>query len=239
MPRSRRTVKPREYQPIEVFTLSGRLGLRLKGGQVERPADGVAHWLAAGLGIFSKQIEKYSVGEFPERFFRFLRDTRLQNILLVEVDYNPVYKDRADKTKDDLNDAIIRARKYLSDHDRVENKVLISALGKTKIDPMKDLHLTVEGQYYRKHGSGKPGIELKVTGIPSILLPRRKETRIEYKARQAGVARRLNNTRKLASFRKGCERTFGLVMRDYTTHLEGIFDVTMTEKQVSSWGSIP
>ncbi len=102
MPRSRRTVKPREYQPIEVFTLSGRLGLRLKRGRVKRPADGVAHWLAAGLGIFSKQIEKYSVGEFPERFFRFLRDTRLQNILLVEVDYNPVYRDRADKTKTTL-----------------------------------------------------------------------------------------------------------------------------------------
>ncbi len=232
-------MKQREYTPIEVFTLSGSLGLRLKGGLVERPGEGVAHWLASGLGIFSKQVEKYSVGEFLERFFRFLRETRLQNILLVEVDYNPVYKDKTNKTKDDLDDAIITARKHLSDRDRAENKVLVSALGKTKMDPMKDLHLTVEGQYYRKHGFGKPGIEVRVTGIPSVLLPRRKETKVDYKARQAGLARRLNDTRKLARFRKGCEKTFGIVLRDYAAHLEGVFDADTTEKQVSSWGSIP
>jgi len=239
LPRSRRTVKPREYRPVEVFTLSGGLGLRLKGGRIERPAEGVAHWLASGLGIFSKQVERYSVGEFLERFFRFLRDTRLQNILMVELDYNPVYRDKTNKTKDDLSDAITAARKYLSDHGGAENKVLISALGKTKMDPMKDLHLTVEGQYYRKHGFGKPGLELWVTGIPSVLLPRKKETKIDYKARQAGLARRLNDARKLASFRKGCEKMFGVVLRDYAAHLEGVFDVDLTEKQVSSWGSIP
>src|SRR5437773_11434041 len=132
LPQRRRIVKHREYTYIEVFTLSGSLVLRLKEGLVERPGEVVAHWLILGHGIFSKQVEKYSVGEFLERFFRFLRETRLQNILLVELDYNPVYKDRTNKTKDDLNDAIITARKYLSDRDQAENKVLVSALGKTK-----------------------------------------------------------------------------------------------------------
>ena len=49
----------------------------------------------------------------------------------------------------------------------------------------------------------------------------------------------LNDTRKLARFRKGCEKTFGIVLRDYAAHLEGVFDADTTEKQVSSWGSIP
>ena len=206
---------------------------------VERPSEGVAHWLASGLGLFSKQVERYSVGEFLEKFFSFLKETRLQNILLIEIDYSPVYKDKPNKTRDDIDDSIVESRRYLSDNKGKGNKVIISAMGKTKMNPMKDLHLTVEGQYYRRHGFGKPGIELQVTGIPSALLPRRKESKVNYKTRQADLAMRIKSARKLQGFRKGCESTFGIVLRDYEAHLRGIFDVDKTEKQVSSWGSIP
>ena len=239
LPRSRRPIRLRKYDPIQPFTLSGRVEVRLKKSVVESPAEGVAHWLSSGLGLLVKQVERYSVAEFLEKFFGFLRETQLQNILLIEADYRPVYKDKASKSKDDLDDAITEARRYLSDSNGNGNKIIISALGKTKFEPMKDLHLTVEGQYYRSHGFGKPGIELQVIGIPSALLPRKKETKINYKARQAELARRINSTRKLDGFRKGCEKTFGIVLRDYEAHLRGIFDVDETEKQVSSWGSIP
>jgi hypothetical protein len=239
LPRNRRPLRSKQYRPVEVFTLSGGIGIRLEEGAVERPAEGIAHWLAAGLGIFAKQVERYSIEEFLERFFQFLKETRLQKILLIEIDYNAVYKDKRDTYNDDLEQAIISARQYLAKDDRVGNKVLISALGKTKIDPMKDLHLTVEGQYYQKHGFGKPAIQVRVTGIPSALLPRRKETKLQFTARQAILARRIHSPRKLASFRKGCEKTFGIVLTDYEGHLERVFDVDKTEKEVSSWGSIP
>lgn len=206
---------------------------------VETPDEGIAHWLSSGLGIFAKQIESYSIEGFVERFFRFLRETRLQKILLIEIDYSSVYKDREDNYNDDLAEAAVALRGYFAKHDGAGNKVLISALGKTRIDPMKDLHLTVEGQYNRKHGFGKPAIEVRVTGIPSVLLPRRKETKLAYTDRQRILASRISGTRKLAGFRKGCERTFGIVLRDYGSHLERVFDVDKTEKEVSSWGIIP
>jgi len=232
-------VKQREYTPIEVFTLSGSLGLRLKGGLVERPGEGVAHWLASGLGILSKQVEKYSVGEFLERFFRFLRETRLKNILLVELDYNPVYKHKTNKNKDDLDDAIITARKYLSDRDQAENKVLVSALGKTKMDPMKDLHLTVEGNTTESMVSENQQSSYRSQEFPQSSSHEERKRPSTTKPAKQGWPEDLNDTRKLARFRKGCEKTFGIVLRDYAAHLEGVFDADTTEKQVSSWGSIP
>lgn len=62
-------------------------------------------------------------------------DTRLENVLVVELDYNLVYKDKTYKTKDDFSDAIAAARKYVWDHHGAENNVLISALGKTSSIP--------------------------------------------------------------------------------------------------------
>ena len=239
LPRSRRQLRSKEYRPIEVFTLSGGVGLSLRKSLVEKPDEGIAHWLASGLGMFAKQTENYGIEEFVEKFFRFLRETRLQKILLIEIDYSPVYKDKKNRYHDDLDEAIVAVREYFAKHGGIGNKVLISALGKTKIDPVKDLHLTVEGHYSKKHGFGKPAIELRVTAIPSILLPRRKETKLAYADRQRILAGRINGSRRLAGFRGGCEKTFGIVLRDYESHLERIFDVDKIEKEVSSWGSIP
>jgi hypothetical protein len=228
LPRSRRQHKSRDFEPISPFTLSGRVAFHLKGSRIDRPDEGVAHWFASKLGMLSKQEEKYSIEEFLEKFSRFLAETYLQNILGIEMDYHTVYKDKEKTTTNDLHDSIAEARDYISHH-RDVNKVVVSALGRTKIEPRKDLHLTVEGQYYRRHGFGKPGIELRVTALPSALLPHKKETTYEYKARQAELARTLAKARKRDRFHKGCEKTLEIILRDYGTHMKNIFDIDNVE----------
>ena len=239
LPRNRRPIVSKTHRPVEIFTLSGSIGLTLSRSLVERPTEGVAHWLASGLGIFAKQVEKYSIEDFVKKFFQFLKETRLQKVLLVELDYKSIYKDKKDRYNDDLEEALVAVRQYLAKHEKGGNKILVSALGKTKIDPMKDLHLTVEGQYYEKHGFGKPAIEVRITAIPSILLPRRKESKLDYATRQSILANRIHGARNLNSFRRGCEKTLGIVVKDYETHLRRNFDVDNAEKEVSTWGAIP
>jgi hypothetical protein len=177
--------------------------------------------------MLTKQVEKYDMAEFLERASRFLSETRLRNILLVEIDYDRVYEDRS---PDDLQNAIQATKRYISQNRGRGNKVLISALGKTDRDPRKDLHLTVEIQYYRKHGFGKPGVEVRITGIPSVLLPRKKETKLQYEARQTNLAARLSSTRKRAGLRKECENTMALVLRDYEVHLKGAFEIDRVDR---------
>src|SRR3989449_3648291 len=146
LPRSRRPpVKRAEPRPIDRFALVGTLIIHLKGGRVTEPPTGVARWFASSLGMLTKQVEKYDMAEFLERASRFLTETRLRNILLVEIDYDRVYEDRS---PDDLQNAIQATKRYISQNRGRGNKVLISALGKTDRDPRKDLHLTVEMQYY-------------------------------------------------------------------------------------------
>jgi hypothetical protein len=177
--------------------------------------------------MLTKQVEKYDMAEFLERASRFLSETRLRNILLVDVDYNRVYEDRS---PDDLQNAILATKRYISQNRGRGNKVLISALGKTDRDPRKDLHLTVEMQYYRKHGFGKPGVEVRITGVPSVLLPHKKETKLQYQVRQTNLAARLSRARKRAGFRKECENTMALVLRDYEVHLRGAFEIDRLER---------
>ncbi len=228
LPRSRRPpVKRAEPRPIDRFALIGTLRVHLKGGRVTEPTTGVARWFASSIGILTKQVEKYDMAEFLERASRFLTETRLRNILLVEIDYDRVYEDRS---PDDLQNAIQATKRYISQNRGRGNKVLISALGKTDRDPRKDLHLTVEIQYYRKHGFGKPGVEVRITGIPSVLLPHKKETKLQYQARQTNLAARLSSARKRAGFRKECENTMALVLRDYEVHLKGAFEVDGLER---------
>jgi hypothetical protein len=194
---------------------------------VAKPATGVAQWFASSLGMLTKQIEKYDMAELLERASRFLSETRLRNILLVEIDYDRVYEDRS---PDDLQNAILVTSRYISQNRGRGNKVLVSALGKTDRDHRKDLHLTVEIQYYRKHGFGKPGVEVRVTGIPSVLLPRKKETKLQCEARQTNLAARLSSARKWAGLRKECENTMALVLRDYEVHLKGVFEIDRLER---------
>ncbi len=216
----------RQYEPLKLFAFSEAIALHLRGGHVEGPKEAVAQWLGSVLGAFAKRVEPYSIKEFIDRYSKFLRETLLENILLVEIDYNPVYQDRRNKSSRDLDEALKATKQYFARHGGESNKVLISALGKTRFQPKsRNLHLTVEGQYYRKHGFGKPAIEVKVRGIPSLLLPHEKETVFDFKERQAGLAQRLSDSRKLAAFQSGCERTMGLVTRDYEVHLNRFFDV--------------
>ena len=226
--RSRRQpIRKTEPRPIDKFALVGTLRFHLKGSRVAKPTTRVAHWFASSLGMLTKQIEKYDMIEFLERVSRFLSETRLRNILLVEIDYDRVYEDRS---PDDLQNAVLATKRYISQSRGKGNKFLISALGKTDRDPRKDLHLTVEVQYYRKHGFGKPGVEVKITGIPSVLLPHKKETKLRYQARQSDLAGRLNNPRKRAGFRRECENTMALVLRDYEVHLKGVFETEKVER---------
>ena len=232
LPRSRKQVIRKIYEPIRLFSLSGRLSIFLEGGHVQRPRNGAAHWFASGLGIFSKQIEKYGIDEYLDAFRKFLMETRLQHVLLIEVDYDSVYEDRKNKGMNDIDEAIDAAKRYTARSDGEGNKVLISALGKTKLEPKRDLHVTVEGQYNRRHGFGKPGMEICVTGIPSILLPHNKEPKFEYKTRQMSLASRLADPPKLASFRQGCRKTLELVVRDYEVHLRGLFDIEKVDERL-------
>ena len=85
-----------------------------------------------------------------------------------------------------------------------------------------------------KHGFGKPGVEVKITGIPSALLRRKKETKLQYEARQSDLAARLDDARKRAGFRKGCEKTLELVLKDYEGHLGDVLDIERVERQFSN-----
>ena len=209
LPGSRRQAVRKIYEPIRLFSLSGRLSIFLEGGHVQKPRNGAAHWFASGLGIFSKQIEKYGVDEYLDAFRKFLVETRLQHILLIEVDYDSVYEDRKNKRINDIDEAIDVAKRYAARRDGEGNKVLISALGKTKLEPRRDLHVTVEGQYNRRHGFGKRGIEIVVTGIPSILLPQKKEPKFEYKTRQMSLASRIANPPKAGELSPGLPENLG------------------------------
>ncbi len=84
----------------------GTLHVHLKGGSVDVPDEGVAGWFATSFGVFRKQTERYGVREFLEKYSRFLSDTTLRNMLLIEIDYTTVYYDKTQANPDDLGTAV-------------------------------------------------------------------------------------------------------------------------------------
>ncbi len=112
-------MKRAEPRPIDRFALLGTLSVHLKGGRVTEPTTGVARWFASSLGMLTKQVEKYDMAEFLERASRFLMETRLRNILLVEIDYDRVFEDRS---PNDLQNAIQATKRYISQNGGRGNK---------------------------------------------------------------------------------------------------------------------
>ena len=166
----------------------GRLKVYLKGGSVASPEEGVAGWFSSSFGMFRKKTEKFTAREFLEKYSRFLSDTSLRNILLVEIDYTMVYHDRKQENPDDLDAAVRPAYEYLDRHRADSNKIVLSAVGKTNMGLQNNLELHVETQFLRTHGFGKPSIEIDIVGIPSAFVRQDKETEQQYETRQIGRA---------------------------------------------------
>ncbi len=203
----------------------GRLEVHLRGGSVDAPDEGVAAWFADSFGMFRKQTERYSVREFLEKYSKFLSETSLRNILLIEIDYTMVYYDRKQENPDDLDLATRAAYEYLIQHMTDSTKIVISAIGKTNIGLRDDLQLQVEAQFYRKHGFGKPGVEIDIVGIPSALVKQDKETKQDYDIRLKHLTQELEDSTRDAAIRTGHEETMKTILADYEQHLAALFDI--------------
>lgn len=203
----------------------GKLEVHLKGGTVEAPDEGVAGWFANSFGMFKKQTESYSVREFLEKYSRFLSDTALRNILLIEIDYTMVYSDKKNENPDDLEAGIRSAYEYLIQHvTDSSNKIVLSTVGKTNMGLRDDLQLSVEAQFYRRHGFGKPAIEIEVVGIPSAFVKQDKETKLEYETRLRQMTQELEDDNRRREVRKAHEEAMKIIIADYEQHLAGLFE---------------
>ena len=209
-----------------------KLDIHLKGASVDSPTEGVAGWFASNFGMFRKQIEGYSVREFLEKYSKFLSDTSLRNILFIEIDYTLVYADKKNERPDDLNLAIGAAFEYVSQHISGSNKVVVSAVGRTNKGPREDLELSVEAQFYQRHGFGKPAIEIKAIGIPSTFVKQDKETKLEYENRLKHLTQELEDYLKRDEFRDAHKEAMKLVVDDYGRHLAGLFKIDRLEERV-------
>ena len=203
----------------------GKLEVHLKGGSVDAPNEGVAAWFADSFGMFRKQTERYSVREFLEKYSKFLSETSLRNILLIEIDYTMLYYDRQQENPDDLGAATRSAHEYLIQHVSESNKIVLSAVGKTNMGLRDDLQLQVEAQFYRRHGFGKPGVEIEIVGIPSALVKQEKETKQEYDTRLRQLTQELEDNTREAEIRRGHEETMKTILADYEQHLSSLFEV--------------
>ncbi len=163
--------------------------------------------------MFAKQTERYSIKEFLKRYSGFLSETGQRNVLLVEIDYEEVYVDRDNKDPDDLDDALGKAYEHLSRKGE-GNKVLVSTFGRTNNGLKNDLELTVEAQYNRKHGEGKPSIEVRVLGIPSVFATQPGETNREYKVRMRRVFGEVQRDVEKEKFAMKYENTAKFLLRD-------------------------
>ncbi len=210
----------------------GKLDIHLKGASVDSPTEGVAGWFASNFGMFRKQIEGYSVREFLEKYSKFLSDTSLRNILFIEIDYTLVYADKKNERPDDLNLAIGAAFEYVSQHISGSNKVVVSAVGRTNRGPREDLELSVEAQFYQRHGFGKPTIEIRAIGIPSTFVKQEKETKLEYENRLKHLTQELEDYLKRDEFRDAHKQEMKLVVADYRQHLAGLFEIDRLEERV-------
>ena len=217
-------------------SIAGRIDIYLNKSLRETPRRGTAGWLAKNLGLFSKQTEKYTTKEFLNKYSKFLIEASQRNVLLVEIDYEAVYSDRDNKDRDDLDDALAEAYKFINQGGR-GTKVLVSTIGKTNTGLEKDLEVTVETQYYRKHGEGKPSIEVRVLGIPSIQVRQRGEEEPEYRARMKRLSRELQSDVKRRKFARKYENAARVLIRDHERRLRKAFDVAGTTRWLHlNWG---
>lgn len=216
----------------------GRIDLYLSRSRTETPPEGAAGWLANNLGLFAKQTERYTIKEFLNRYSRFLSDTGLRNVLLVEIDYDEVYTDRDNKDPDDLDEALTKAHKHVARNDGA-NKILLATFGRIKSGLKSDLELTVEAQYNRRHGQGKPSVEVRILGIPSIFVRQPGEGDRQYKARMRRLFRELRSDVSKKKFARKYENTAKFLIRDYELHLRKVFEVAKTSRWLRlSWGDI-
>lgn len=214
--------------------ITGRIDIYLKRGRIEKPDRGAAGWFADNLGLFTKQTERSTVKEFLRRYAKFLSIIRQRNVLLVEIDYEDVSA-KTNKGSNNLDDALAGAYKYLASHGEA-NKVLLSTFGRTNNGMKNSLETTLEAQYNRKHGHGKPAIEIRILGIPSILIKKPREEDRDYKARTNRLFRELSNVGK-EKFAKRYENTAKVLMRNYERQFYKLFDVAQTTRLLHiEWG---
>ncbi len=219
-------------------SILGRIDIHLRGRRIEAPREGTAGWLAKNLLLFSKSTEKYSVEEFLRQYSRFLSVIGHKDTLLLEIDYEPVYADSENKDTDDLREALAAAYHYLARH-RNANKILISTFSRSRRELRDDIDLSIEAQYYRKHGQGKPSIEIRVLGIPSLLARQHLESPQRYRARIKKLFRELRNNVQKEKFAKKYENMIKVKLRDYERFLRGNFDVERTIRWIHmDWGKI-
>ena len=214
----------------------GRIDVYLRRSRTETPKEGAAGWLAKNLLLFAKQTERYGIKEFLRRYSEFLSETGQRNVLLMEIDYEEVYADKDDKDPNDLDGALAKAYEHLSASGE-GNKVLFSTFGRTNNGLSNDLELTVEAQYYRRHGQGKPSIEVRVLGIPSVLVKQRGEGDRRYKARVKHLFGELRTDIEREKFARKYENTAKLLLRDYEKRLRRVLDVDRTARWLHlDWG---
>lgn len=229
----RRVRKPRQWKLLSSIT--GRIDVYLKRGRMEAPDRGAAGWFADNLGLFTKQTEEYSVKEFLRRYAKFLSAIRHRNVLLLEIDYENVCADKANKGPNNLDDALARAYKYLASRGEA-NKVLFSTFRRTNNGLKNSLEITLEAQYNRKHGHGKPAIEIRILGIPSILIKKPREEDSDHKARTKRLFRQLGNAGK-EKLANRYENTAKILIRNYEHHMYKFFNVAKTTRWLHiGWG---
>jgi hypothetical protein len=229
----RRARRTKHWRLLSAIT--GRIDIYLKSGRKETPDTGAAAWFADNLGLFAKQTESYSAKEFLRRYAKFLDGTHHRTVLLTEIDYEEVYLGKTNEGANNLDNALASASENLASRGD-GNKVLISTFGKTRSSPKDDLNITVEAQYNRKHGHGKPGIEVRILGIPSVLAKKPREADAEYRARMNRFFRDLSDLRK-EKFAMRYENAAKVVLRDYERQLYKFFDVAKSTRWLHlEWG---
>ena len=229
--RARRT---KHWRLLSAFT--GRIDIYLRNGRKETPNSGAAAWFADNLGLFAKQTERYSAKEFLKRYAKFLDGTHHRTVLLTEIDYEEVYLGKTNEGANNLDDALARASQNLVSPG-VGNKVLISTFGKTRSSPKDDLTITLEAQYNGKHGHGKPGIEVRILGIPSVLAKNPREADDEHRARMNRLFRDLSDLKK-EKFAMRYENAAKVLLRDYERQLCKFFDVAKSTRWLHlEWGT--
>lgn len=232
--RSRRRVRQPKHWKL-LSSINGRVDIYLGKARTEAPAHGPAGWLAGNLGLFAKQTEQYSVREFLSKYTKFLTAIHHTTILLAEIDYDEVYVGNPNEGAVDLADALSRIYEQLSSHEK-GNKVLLSTLGRTDNSRGNGLEVTTEAQYNKKHGQGKPGIEVRILAIPSILLKNPQESDKKYRARMKRLLKGLGDAGK-AKFAMRYENTAKILLKLYDQQLRKVFDVAKTSRWLHvEWG---
>ncbi len=234
---ARRRQGKREHWGL-LSSVVGRIDIYLSGSRIETPHQGAAGWLAKNLSLFTKQTERYTIKDFLKRYSMFLSDAGLRNVLLLEIDYEQVHADRDNKDPDDLDDALNKAYEYISHKDRF-NKALLSTYGRTRNGLRSGLDVTVEGQYNRRHGEGKPSVEVRVLGIPSVLIRQADEQDQQYRARMKRLSLELRSDAGKKRFARKYENSAKILLRYYERLLKKVFNVSETTRWLHlDWGKI-